>query len=155
MLSVSYSILCLIFLDKILFCMGASKQTVLYARQFMQIILLGNVFTHLYMGLNNVMRASGSPRKAMITTLLTVGVNLLLAPLFIFVFRWGIRGLLWQPSAHRLSAPCWSSCTFPGKTTPSISALDVLNPAEDHTGNIFYWFAQLHHSLLRQLYRCP
>jgi len=44
------------------------------------------------MGLNNIMRASGYPRKAMYTTLMTVGVNLVCAPLFIFVFKWGIRG---------------------------------------------------------------
>ncbi len=87
-----YSVLSLLFLDQVLFAMGASSRTLPYARQFMQIILLGNVCTHLYLGLNNVMRASGYPRKAMFTTLLTVGFNLALAPLFIFVFGWGIRG---------------------------------------------------------------
>ncbi|HNY42880.1 MAG TPA: MATE family efflux transporter, partial [Bryobacteraceae bacterium] len=91
-LSTAFSVVCLVFLDNALFAMGASSQTLPYARQFMQIILAGNVFTHLYLGLNNVMRASGYPRKAMFTTLLTVGVNVVLAPLFIFVFGWGIRG---------------------------------------------------------------
>lgn len=91
-LSTLFSVACLLALDRILFVMGASNLTVLYARQFMQVILVGNVFTHLYLGLNNVMRASGSPRKAMGTTLLAVGVNIVLAPLFIFVFHWGIRG---------------------------------------------------------------
>lgn len=114
-LSISYSILCFIFLDKILFCMGASKQTVFYARQFMQIILLGNVFTHVYMGLNNVMRASGYPRKAMITTLLTVGVNLLLAPLFIFVFRWGIRGAALATVCAQIVGTVWAFLHFTRK----------------------------------------
>jgi putative MATE family efflux protein len=91
-LSTAFSVLCLIFLDKILFVMGASRETLPYATQFMQIILLGNVCTHLYLGLNNVMRASGYPHKAMRITLLTVGINVALAPLFIFVFGWGIRG---------------------------------------------------------------
>lgn len=82
----------LVFLDPILYALGASKDTLPYAKEFMQILLIGNVLTHLYYGLNNIMRASGYPGKAMVTTLITVGVNLILAPIFIFVFNWGIRG---------------------------------------------------------------
>ena len=82
----------LLFLDQILYLFGASRETLPYAKAFMQIILAGGVFQHSYMGLNNVMRASGYPRKAMVATLITVGMNVVLAPLFIFVFRWGIRG---------------------------------------------------------------
>jgi putative MATE family efflux protein len=91
-LSSMFSVVCLMFLDKVLSAMGASRETLPYARRFMQIILLGNICTHIYLGLNNVMRASGYPRKAMLITLLTVGVNVALAPLFIFVLGWGIRG---------------------------------------------------------------
>ncbi|MDP4116712.1 MAG: MATE family efflux transporter [Bacteroidota bacterium] len=91
-ISIVYSIIMLIFLDNVLSVIGASPNTIQYAREFMQIILIGNVFTHIYMGMNNIMRSSGYPRKAMITTLITVAVNLVLAPLFIFVFKWGIRG---------------------------------------------------------------
>lgn len=82
----------LLFLDRILAGMGASRATLPFARSFMQVILLGNVFQHMYLGLNSIMRASGRPHRAMGTTLLTVGVNLVLAPLFIFGFGWGIRG---------------------------------------------------------------
>jgi putative MATE family efflux protein len=81
-----------VFLDRILFAMGASSETLPYARQFMQIILLGNVFTHLYLGLNHIIRASGHPKKSMANMLLTVGLNLALCPLFIFGLGWGIRG---------------------------------------------------------------
>jgi putative MATE family efflux protein len=84
--------LTLIFLEPILFALGASPETLPYAERFMQIILLGNVFTHIYMGLNNIMRATGYPGKAMAATLTTVMVNLALAPVFIFWFNWGIRG---------------------------------------------------------------
>ena len=82
----------LLFIEPILYALGASPDTLPYAKEFMQVILLGNVFTHIYLGLNNIMRATGYPRKAMTTTLIAVGINLLLAPLFIFVFKWGIRG---------------------------------------------------------------
>jgi putative MATE family efflux protein len=82
----------LIFLDPVLRLFGASDQTIPYARSFMQVILAGNVFNHMFIGLNNMIRSSGYPKKAMVMSLLTVGINLLLAPLFIFVFHWGIRG---------------------------------------------------------------
>lgn len=85
----------LTFLDPILelFSGGkASAETLNYAREFMQIILLGNVTMHLYLGLNDMIRASGNPRKSMAIMLTSVAVNLLLNPLFIFVFEWGIRG---------------------------------------------------------------
>ena len=91
-LGIGIGLITFIFLDPILYALGGSKDTLPYAREFMQVILLGNVFAHLYLGLNNIIRASGYPGKAMIITLVTVAVNLILAPLFIFVFRWGIRG---------------------------------------------------------------
>ncbi len=82
----------LYFIDELLDLFGASEETIPYARDFMQIILLGNPITHLYLGLNNEIRASGYPQKAMRITLLTVVINAVLAPIFIFVFNWGIRG---------------------------------------------------------------
>ncbi len=91
-LAIIVSSLTFIFLEPILYSLGASKDTLPFAKKYMQVILIGNVFGHLYLGLNNIIRASGYPQKAMIITLYTVGVNLLLAPLFIFVFHWGIRG---------------------------------------------------------------
>ena len=91
-LSSTISLAMLAFLEPVLRLFGASPSTLPYASQFMGILLLGNVFQHSYMGLNNVMRASGHPRRAMVITLLTVGINAVLAPLFIFGFHWGIRG---------------------------------------------------------------
>lgn len=92
LLGLIFMALGLYFLDEILYVFGASENTLPYARDFMQVILIGNVVTHLYLGLNNIMRSSGNPNKAMVTTLLTVVVNLILAPIFIFYFGWGIRG---------------------------------------------------------------
>lgn len=86
------SILSLIFLDPILIFFGASDNTLPYARDFMQIYLVGNVIVNLYFGLYNIMRASGYPVKGMLGMLMTIFINLLLAPLFIFVFHWGMRG---------------------------------------------------------------
>jgi len=91
-LSLGYSLAMLVLLDPILRLFGASPETLPYARQFMQVILLGNVFQHSYLGLNSIMRSAGFPRKAMLITLSTVAVNLALAPVFLFVLHWGIRG---------------------------------------------------------------
>ncbi len=82
----------LVFLDAILMRFGASPQSLAYAREFMQVILLGLPVTYTLFGLNHVMRATGYPKKALFTALFTVGANVVLAPLFIFVLHWGMRG---------------------------------------------------------------
>ena len=91
-IGVVFSIVSLLFLDPILYFVGASPDTIGYARDFMQVILLGNIFTHMYLGLNAVLRAAGHPQKAMYATINTVIINIILAPIFIYVFKWGIRG---------------------------------------------------------------
>lgn len=88
-------VLMLTFLDDILLLFSggrASEETLEYARQFMRIILYGNITQHLYLGMNEMIRASGNPRKSMAIMLTSVAVNLVLNPLFIFKFGWGIRG---------------------------------------------------------------
>lgn len=88
-----FSIICLLFLDPILYFFGASDNTIGYARDYMVVILLGNIITHLYLGLNSVLRSSGHPREAMNVTLLTVALNFVFNYLFVFVIHWGIRGV--------------------------------------------------------------
>lgn len=85
----------ILFIDPILLFFGASENTIGYARDYMFIILLGNVITHLYLGLNAVLRAAGHPNIAMSATITTVIVNSILDPLFIFTFNLGIRGAAW------------------------------------------------------------
>lgn len=80
------------FLKDILRLFGASEQTLPYAYDFMRLFLLGMPITHSFFNLNNVMRSTGYPQKAMYSMILTVIVNIILAPLFIFVFQWGMTG---------------------------------------------------------------
>lgn len=82
----------LLFLDGILRFFGASDATLPLARDFMQVLLVGTPITYVMFGLNHVMRATGYPRKAMLSSILTVGCNIVLAPIFIFVLDMGIRG---------------------------------------------------------------
>ncbi|WP_418992796.1 MATE family efflux transporter [Alistipes sp.] len=91
-IGVVFGALALVFLDPILYFFGASEATIGYAREYMTVILAGNVVTHMYLGLNAVLRASGHPRKSMYATVNTVVINTILDPIFIFGFGWGIRG---------------------------------------------------------------
>lgn len=90
--SVIFGGLTLIFLDEILNFFGATPETIPYAREFMKVILYGTPISYIFIGLNNIMRATGYPAKAMVSALLSVGVNIILAPIFIFKFGWGIKG---------------------------------------------------------------
>ncbi|MDR2792021.1 MAG: MATE family efflux transporter [Tannerellaceae bacterium] len=89
---VVFGFLGLIFLDPLLYFFGAGEATVGYARDYMQVILVGNAVTHVFFGLNAILRSSGFPRRAMYATLFSVVANIILNPLFIFGFGWGIRG---------------------------------------------------------------
>ncbi|MCM1109567.1 MAG: MATE family efflux transporter [Clostridium sp.] len=91
-LGVFFGLFALYFLDPILYFFGASTDTLPYAKDYMTYILIGNVITHLYFGLNAVLRSSGHPRKAMTATIQTVLVNTILDPLFIYGFGMGIKG---------------------------------------------------------------
>lgn len=91
-IGISFTIVTLLFLDPILYFFGASENTITYARDYMQIILAGNVVTHTYLGLNNLLRATGEPKKAMGATLFTVVFNTILDPIFIFWFGMGVKG---------------------------------------------------------------
>ena len=90
--SVVFGGLTLIFLDEILYFFGATDETISYAREFMTVILYGTPISYVFIGLNNLMRATGYPKKAMISALISVGANVIFAPVFIFHFGWGIKG---------------------------------------------------------------
>lgn len=91
-IGIAFTVVTLLFLDPILYFFGASEATIPYARDYMVVILLGNVVTHSYLGLNSMLRSAGYPRKAMFATIMTVVINIVLAPLFIFIFDMGIEG---------------------------------------------------------------
>lgn len=102
----------LLFLAPILRFFGASDYTIPYARDFMVIVLIGNVFTHLFLGLNAMLRSSGKPKKAMKATIMTVIINIALAPLFIFVLHLGIRGAALATVLSQLIVLLWQFKLF-------------------------------------------
>ncbi len=105
-------LICLLFLDGILVLFGAGPDTLPYARDFMQIFLPALPVSYLMSNLNQMMRANGYPRKAMGTLMLSVAVNLVLAPLFIFVFHWGIRGTALATVLAQSVATVWTIAHF-------------------------------------------
>ena len=82
----------LYWLDPILYAFGASDATITYAHDYMEIILWGNILTHIYYGLNSMLRSIGHPKVSMYATILAVVVNIILDPIFIFVLDMGVRG---------------------------------------------------------------
>lgn len=90
--SLIISVLGLVFLHPILEAFGASESVLPYSVQYMQIILIGGVFQAIGFGMNNYIRALGSPKTSMLTMLIGALLNTILDPIFIYVFNWGIRG---------------------------------------------------------------
>lgn len=89
---IAFGLIALLFLDPILYFFGASEHTIPYARDYMLVILAGNVISQTFLGMNAVLRAASKPKQAMAATILTVILNIVLAPIFIWVFNMGIFG---------------------------------------------------------------
>ena len=108
----AFGIICLLFLDPILRFFGASDATILYARSFMEVILAGNVISHMYFGMNAVLRAASKPRQAMTATIFTVLMNIVLDFIFIRLWGWGIRGAAFATVLSQALALCWQMKQF-------------------------------------------
>lgn len=115
--SVVFGGLTLLFLDPILYLFGATAETIGYAREFMKVILYGTPISYVFIGLNNLMRATGYPSKAMISALITVVVNLILAPIFIFHLHWGIAGAAWATIFGQVVGFVWVLWHFLSKSS--------------------------------------
>lgn len=114
-IGIAFSIVSLLFLDPILYFFGASEQTLPYARDYMVIILLGNVFSHMYFGMNGVLRAAGKPRQAMYATIFTVVLNTILDPIFIYPLNLGIQGAAYATILSQVLALVWQMRIFSNK----------------------------------------
>ena len=117
-IGIAFGLVALLFLDPILYFFGASEATIGYAREYMTVILLGNVVTHMYLGLNSVLRASGHPRKSMYATINTVVINTILDPLFIFALGLGVRGAAIATVLSQIASCLYVLHILFGKTIP-------------------------------------
>ncbi len=129
-LGIVLGLLLLVFINPILRFFGASDVTLPYARNFMSTILVGNVVTHMYLGLNALLRSTNRPQKAMCATIGTVVLNCILAPIFILVLGWGIRGAATATIMAQMIMLTWQLRLFSNKDelihlNRSIIKLDV------------------------------
>ena len=115
-IGLALTVVTLSFLDPILYFFGASENTIPYARDYMKIILAGNVVTHMYFGMNSLLRSAGHPGMAMGTTIFTVAVNIILAPIFIFACDWGIEGAAIATVLAQTLALLWLFKVFSNKS---------------------------------------
>lgn len=115
-LGIVLGLVLLAFIDPILRFFGASDVTLPYARSFMSIILIGNVITHSYLGLNAMLRSTNRPQKAMFATFGTVILNCVFAPIFIFILGWGIRGAACATMLAQLCMLMWQIKLFSNKS---------------------------------------
>ena len=113
---IGLSIPVLIWLAPILKFFGASPEVLPYARDFMFVIVAGNVIIHLFMGLNALIRSAGHPQKAMYAVIATVIINVILNPLFIFGLGWGIRGSALATILSQFLVLLWEIYFFADKT---------------------------------------
>ncbi|ROR29283.1 putative MATE family efflux protein [Mobilisporobacter senegalensis] len=104
-----------IFLEPLLVLFGASKEVLPYSVEYMRIILFGAVFQVVSMGINNFIRADGNPKLAMYTMFLGAGTNILLDPIFIFVFKMGMAGAALATILSQLFSAIWVVSYFLGK----------------------------------------
>jgi putative MATE family efflux protein len=105
----------LVWLDPILYAFGASADTIVYAHEYMEIILYGNILTHVYFGLNAMLRSAGHPRFSMTATIVAVVVNIILDPLFIFGMEMGVRGAALATVISQGIAVVWQFTKFMNK----------------------------------------
>ena len=105
----------LIWLDPILMAFGASEATLGYAHEYMEIILYGNILTHIYFGLNAMLRSAGHPRFSMTATIVAVIINIILDPIFIFGLDMGVRGAALATVISQAVAVVWQLTKFMDK----------------------------------------
>ena len=105
----------LIWLDPILMAFGASEETLGYAHDYIEIILFGNVLTHIYFGLNSMLRSAGHPRFSMVATIVAVTINIILDPIFIFGLDMGVRGAALATVLSQAVAVVWQLTKFLNK----------------------------------------
>lgn len=135
-IGIAFSVIALLFLDPVLRFFGASDATLPYARDYMVIILVGNVFSHMYFGMNAVLRAASKPRQAMYATIFTVFMNTILDYVFIMVFQWGIAGAAYATILAQMMALCWQMRIFSNKKELLHLRRGIYRPKTDIIKNI-------------------
>jgi putative MATE family efflux protein len=132
------AIISLIFLDKIIIhILGASEVILPYAKNYLRIILFGTIFNTMGTGLNYFIRSDGHPRTSMFTQFIGAGINIILDPIFIFVFKWGIAGAAWATIIAQFISFLWVMLYFNSESTQLRFRIGKMKPEKELTLKIF------------------
>lgn len=101
------SVISYLFMEPILMFTGASHQTIGYAKDYLSIYLIGTLFVEVSVGLNTFINTQGRPGIAMWSIIIGAFLNILLDPLFIFVFEWGVKGAAIATIISQACSACW------------------------------------------------
>lgn len=114
-----FMILGQIFLRPLLSLFGASEVVLPYSMEYMRVIFFGAIFQIVSIGMNNFIRADGNPNIAMMTMFLGAGINIVLDPLFIYVFKMGMAGAALATILSQMISSTWVICYFLRKSSRS------------------------------------
>lgn len=116
-LSVLLTAVLLIWDRKLLLMFGASENTIDYAVAYMDIYAVGTIFVQLTLGLNAFITAQGFAKTGMLTVIIGAAANIVLDPLFIFVFDMGVRGAAVATVISQGVSCVWAVCFLLSKKT--------------------------------------
>ncbi len=136
LLSIFVSILGFIIKTPVLHLFGATEETIAYAQQYLNIILLGTVFQVIGFGMNNIIRSEGNARISMYSMLLGAGVNLILDPIFIFVLDMGVKGAAYATIISMIVVDIWIVAHFLGPRAVNKLKLKALRLKKEIIGRI-------------------
>ena len=115
-----------VFMDRLLVFLGASENILPLSKEYMRIIFIGSTFSVITLGMNSFLRAIGKPKIAMVSILISAGLNIILDPIFIFVFNFGMFGAaLATIIAQFLSAVWIMSYFLRGKSEYNVTLKDM------------------------------
>lgn len=118
----------LIFKEPLLYLFGASENTIDYAVDYLSIYALGTIFVQVALGMNTFITAQGFALFSMITISIGAVCNIILDPIFIFVFDMGVKGAALATIISQAVSAIWVILFLCGKKTGVRITLKNLKP---------------------------
>lgn len=126
-----------VFCKPILFAFGASDDSFVYARDYLNVYLIGTIFSMITTGMNGYINAEGYPKIGMVSIILGAVVNIILDPVFIFVFRMGVKGAALATVVSQMISAIWVLAFLFGKKAIIPLRKENIRIKKDITKDIF------------------
>ena len=135
--SMILTVVCYVFCKPILFAFGASKQSFVYAKEYLDIYLVGTVFTMITTGMNGYINAQGFPRIGMMSVIIGAVINIILDPIFIFGLDMGVAGAATATVVSQAFSALWVLSFLFGKKILIPLRISNIKIRKKITGEIF------------------